>query len=110
MYVLYLDESGKLEHENFALAGAAVFEGEMRGLMNALDSLALRYFGEDADSVELHVTALRSRAWSGSDDSFSKDEFFSLLREMGELIRNYESEIGVVLFGQVIHRPSLAAG
>jgi hypothetical protein len=107
MHVLYLDESGKEEHENFVLAGAAVFEGDMRGVMQQLDSLALKYFGEDADSTELHVTGLRSLAWSETNDSFSKEEFYSWSHDMGVLVRDYEPYRGMILFGQVIHRPSL---
>lgn len=107
MHLLYLDESGKEEHENFVLAGAAVFEGDMRGVMQQLDHIAQRYFGDDADSIELHVTALRQLAWSGKDESFSKEDFYSWCQDMGELVRDYEPQRGLILFGQVIHRPSL---
>jgi len=107
MHVLYLDESGKEEHENFVLAGAAIFEGDMRGVMQQLDHVAETYFSDDADSIELHVTAVRALAWSGRDDSFSKEDFFSLCQDMGELVRDYEPQRGLILFGQVIHRPSL---
>jgi hypothetical protein len=107
MYVLYLDESGKQEHDNFVLAGPAVFEGNMRAVMQGLDEITRRYFGDAAEYTELHVTGLRSLAWGGQSDSFSKQDFFSCCQDMGKLVRDFEPQMGLVLFAQVIHRPSL---
>ena len=89
MYVLYLDESGKddswTEHNNFVIGGVAVHEGQVAGLVAALDSVQQEFFpGVDAP---LHFHAV--------DIFKGKDKF----RELGperqtELLKRLYTKIG----------------
>lgn len=110
MYLLYLDESGGNEHQNFVLGGVAVFEGELRRHTQNLDALMQKYFDDKAGETELHLVELRKTAWDSTDDSFTKQQYWELLDDVSTLIANEQPRRGMVLFASVIHKASLNPG
>jgi hypothetical protein len=108
MYLLYVDESGGSEHENLVLGGVAAFEGDLRGLTEGVEALLEKYFPGNGINTRLHMRELRGLAWSSEEPSFGKAEFFSLADDLCELVASEADRHKMVLFGNVIHRPSLA--
>ena len=108
MYLLYIDESGGAEHENFVLAGLAAFEGELRKHAEFVDGLMEKYFPGSGLAEKLRTTSLRSIAWKEQDPNFGKPELYALCREVSEHLYSVGNEYRLILFGNVIHIPSIS--
>lgn len=109
MWLLYLDESGTVgQHSNFVLGGVAVFEGQVYNTTRALNDVAEVAFPDAHQSVELHVRELRNLAY-GKTKQFSKEQFFSTMDNLAQVIRN-SAPYGLALLGTVVHIPSLYPG
>lgn len=110
MWLLYLDESGNpSEHKNFVLGGVAVFEGEIYKLTKELDRVAALAFPGSGQSRELHIRDLKTLAWSPKHEQFTRQWFFTVMANLADVIRNV-SLYGLVLFGSVVHMPSVTPG
>ena len=104
MFVLYLDESGyHSQADYFVLAGLAVFEREIHWFAQDMDSLQRRYFPEISESIEFHVSPLRSSRDSDVPPPFnqlSKDYRRQLIADIYQIIRDRRG----VLFGVAIEK------
>jgi hypothetical protein len=68
VYILYLDESGThSDARHFCVAGIAVHEFDTFFLANDLDSLQVRYFGDEPTPIPFHVAQLRGAHGQAND-------------------------------------------
>lgn len=111
VYLSYLDESGNPEdwtqNRHFVLAGAAVFEGEISGLTEALDGIQKAFVPGVSDPIELHAHHISKGKgrWRQESEELRKD----LLRSVYETIAHRRFP-GVVLFGAAVHESSPQPG
>ena len=104
MYILYLDESGNPEdwtqNRCFVLAGAAVFEGEIRKLTDDVEGFQDTYLPHVSVPIELHAGDIYKGKKRWRDET--KEFRTNLMRTIYHTIRN-QNYPWLVLFGAVVH-------
>lgn len=106
MFILYLDESGTdSESRHFALAGLAVFERQTYFLSQNMEAIAQRYFGENAESVEFHSSALmaQQRRLKPPFSALDFSQRVTLRNEVYQII----AESNARLFGVAVEKNAL---
>ena len=85
MYLLYLDDAGKIDdptQQYAVLAGISVFERATHWVAQEMDSIAQKYF--PAHSIEFHGSPMRSG--SGMWRRINKEARFSAIKECLNII------------------------
>jgi len=109
VWLLYLDESGNAaQHENFVLAGVAVFEGQIYNITQSLDGVVAQVFPDATEPIELHVRDVKELCF-GEKRKYNRETFYQFTDSMAQVVRD-SRDGGLVLFGTVVHIPSLDTG
>jgi cytochrome c551/c552 len=110
MHLFYIDESGSVadpSQQYFVLAGVAVFERSTHWVEQSLNKVALKFAPQDAQSIELHGSPMRSgrEGWK----AFPLPDRLNAIKEALKVgVADYNLK-GVRLFGAVVKK-SLIAG
>jgi len=104
MYLFYLDETGDHQswndQDNFALAGVAVHEGQVRGLSVKLDQIQADYFPGISVPIEFHAQHIRSG--KGRYRHFPQETREELLGALYRVL-NEAHFPNLVMFASAIH-------
>ncbi|MFZ3212188.1 MAG: DUF3800 domain-containing protein [Terriglobales bacterium] len=108
MYILYIDESGDGgvtagSSRHLVLAGAAMHEGQWRGITKSLDDLQDAHFPHAGSPIEFHAHEVRGgkKAFKG----MPLTERTKIMHEGYTAIASVHQ--GLTLFGAVIDKPAL---
>ena len=108
MWLLYVDGSGTVGQDtHVVLGGVAVFEGEIYKLTRHLEDTSRRLFPELRPAPELHVRDVKSRCFASQPHNVELLNCF--LDAMAYAVSNVSLH-GLVLFGSVVHVPTLDEG
>jgi hypothetical protein len=108
VHLLYLDESGSVAdsaQQFFVLAGVAVFERKTHWVEQKLNEVALRFSPEDPYQIELHGSPMRA-----GREGWKKHPLPARLQAIRDALQFgvKDHDRGVVLFGAVLRKSSLA--
>ena len=109
MYLLYLDESGSPNSQNFVVAGVAVHETSVQWVTNALDRLQSQYFPKAQENVQFHASPLRGNPQHKVEEPFDQlnaDIRRQLLDSLYEVAQNIYGK----LFAVVVEKAYLHPG